>query len=341
MKVASFFSGAGGLDRGFKNAGFQVPWANEYDKNIWATFEANFPKTQLDRRSILKVQPSDIPDVDGFVGGPPCQSWSEAGAKRGIDDPRGKLFYEYMRLLEVKRPKFFLAENVSGILSKRNKDALNDILEGFLRLGYNVSYGLLRSSDYGVPQDRDRVFIIGYQQQYGKHFVPPKPFPTKPTLKDAIWDLKDNAVRSDGYDHNPKTKVDNHEYFVGGFSPMFMSRNRVRSWSNQSFTIQASARQACLHPMAPRFISIDKDRYIFVPTQEHLYRRLTVRESARIQTFPDDFVFKYDKVDVGYKMIGNAVPVKFAEAIAKQIKKDLAGTEPVKKSRKKGTITKY
>ena len=93
LSVASLFAGAGGLDLGFQQAGFHVPWANEYDKDIWASYEANFPHTELDRRSITKIIPTDIPPVQGFIGGPPCQSWSEAGAARGIEDQRGQLFW--------------------------------------------------------------------------------------------------------------------------------------------------------------------------------------------------------------------------------------------------------
>ncbi len=341
MKIASFFSGAGGLDLGFKNAAFQISWANEYDKNIWTTFKANFPKTHLDSRSIVDVKPEDLPEVDLFIGGPPCQSFSEAGAKRGVDDPRGQLFFEYMRLLKAKRPKAFLAENVSGILAQRNREFLNEILAGFANLGYNVSYGLLRASDYGVPQDRDRVFFVGYRTEYGKFFTPPTKIIQKVTLKDAIWDLKWNSVKSLGINPNPKTKVANHEYSTQDWSPMFMSRNRVRSWDEQSFTILASGRQCPLHPQAPKMILESKDHRIFVPGKEHLYRRLSIRECARIQTFPDDFVFSYDKVSDGYKMIGNSVPVKLSYEIAKQIKKDLVNTEPIKRTSKKGTIIRY
>lgn len=108
LSVASFFAGAGGLDLGFKLAGFNVPWANEYDKTIWETYEANHPETVLDHRSIVDINGSDIPKVNGFIGGPPCQSWSEAGSLRGIGDHRGQLFFEYLRLIEAKKPDFFL-----------------------------------------------------------------------------------------------------------------------------------------------------------------------------------------------------------------------------------------
>ena len=98
MKIASFFSGAGGLDKGFEKAGFHVVWANEYDSTIWDTFKLNFPNTKLDTRSITDVDSKDVPTVDGIVGGPPCQSWSEAGTGRGINDKRGQLFYDYIRI---------------------------------------------------------------------------------------------------------------------------------------------------------------------------------------------------------------------------------------------------
>ena len=120
-----------------------------------------------------------------------------------------------------------------------------------------------------------------------------------------------------------KCKVPNHEYMIGGFSTIYMSRNRVRPWNGQSFTIQAGGRHAPIHPQAPEMEHVEKNKKIFVPDKEHLYRRLSVRECARIQTFPDDFIFDYDNIAEGYKMIGNAVPVDFAKILADQIKSDL------------------
>jgi DNA (cytosine-5)-methyltransferase 1 len=326
MKVISLFSGAGGLDKGFEEAGFKVPWANEYDKTIWATYRNNFPKTYLDTRSIVDVEASDLPQVDGFIGGPPCQSWSEAGASRGIEDKRGQLFFEYLRLVKEKQPLFFLAENVSGILFSKHNDALEQILSNFSRLGYNVSFGLLNTADFGVPQDRQRVIIVGYQTHVGKFFSPPVPQKTKVTLRQAIFDLKDSPVPAlNGTYANPDLSILNHEYLEMGFSSMFMSRNRVRSWDEQSFTIQAGGRHAPLHPQAPKMELVEKDKRVFLKGSEELYRRLTVREAARIQTFPDEHVFIYKNVSDGYKMIGNAVPVKFANALASVIKRDLRG----------------
>lgn len=343
FSVAALFAGAGGLDLGFSKAGFNVPWANEYDKDIWSSYEKNFPKTKLDRRSITQVEPKEIPAVQGFIGGPPCQSWSEAGAARGIEDQRGQLFWEYLRLIKAKKPHFFLAENVSGILFNRHSRAFQEILEGFADLGYNVSYGLLNANDYGVPQDRERVIIVGYRVEIGKFFTPPVPDSKKPKLIDAIKDLTPTAVPALETNYsNPKTKVLNHEYMVGGFSSMFMSRNRVREWTQPSFTIQAGGRHAPLHPQAPKMEKVGVDKWKFKKGAEHLYRRLTVRECARVQTFPDSYEFVYNRVADGYKMIGNAVPVEFARKLALKIKADLQGTENLAlKSRARGDVFSF
>lgn len=117
MKLISLFSGAGGLDLGFQKAGFKVVAANEFDKTIWETYEKNHD-TKLIKGDVCKISSDVFPDCDGIIGGPPCQSWSEAGALKEIDDPRGQLFYQYIRILEDKKPKFFLAENVKGMMAK-------------------------------------------------------------------------------------------------------------------------------------------------------------------------------------------------------------------------------
>ena len=324
MKIASFFSGAGGLDKGFEKAGFHTLWANEYDPSIWETYQFNFSKTKLDRRSITDVLSRDIPDIDGIIGGPPCQSWSEAGAGRGIGDKRGQLFYDYIRLLKEKQPKFFLAENVSGILQPKHAQAFSNIIAEFENAGYIVSYRLLNANDYDVPEDRLRVIIVGYCKGLNKKFDYPEPQKNKPVLRDAIYDLRMiEPARERNGTNGDKLKISNHEYMEGGFSTIYMSRNRVRSWNEPSFTIQAGARHAPIHPQAPKMEFVEQNKRIFVPDQEHLYRRLSVRECARIQTFPDDFIFKYNKIADGYKMIGNAVPVNFSYHLAKKIYEDL------------------
>jgi len=324
-KILSLFSGAGGLDLGFEKAGFNVVIANEFDKNIWETFKINHPNTKLIEGDIRNLKLEDInTEIDGIIGGPPCQSWSEAGTMKGIDDDRGKLFYEYIRILKGLNPKFFLAENVSGMLADRHSEAVENILNMFKECGYDVSLTLVNAKDYGVAQERKRVFYIGFRKDLNIKFK----FPIgstvddnkKITLKDVIWDLQDTAIPTlEKNKHNPKA-INNNEYFTGSFSPIFMSRNRVKSWDEQAFTVQASGRQCQLHPQAPKMIKVATNDCRFVEGKEHLYRRMTIREVARIQGFPDSFKFVYNDANNAYKMIGNAVPVNLAYEVAISIK---------------------
>lgn len=331
MNIVSFFAGAGGLDLGFQNAGFNVVWANEYDKEIWETYQKNHPHTILDKRSIVNVPSDEVPECDGIIGGPPCQSWSEAGAMKGIADKRGQLFFDFIRILEAKQPKFFLAENVSGMLLGRHSEALENIKELFRNagIGYELSFEMVNACDYNVPQDRKRVIFVGIRKDLGFTYQFQKPNFQKLTLQDAISDLKDNVLpaRTNNKTNGNECVIPNHEYMTGGFSTIYMSRNRVRSWDEQSFTIQAGGRHAPIHPQAPKMKFIEQNIRVFVPGKEHLYRRLSVRECARIQTFPDDFIFHYDNISAGYKMIGNAVPVNLAYFLAESIKKQIIENE--------------
>lgn len=325
-KIVALFSGCGGLDLGFKKAKFDIIWANEYDKEIWETFEVNHPETELNKKSIVNVKNDEIPECSGIIGGPPCQSWSEAGAQRGISDHRGQLFYEYIRILKEKQPLFFLAENVSGMLHKKHSEAFSNIINLFEEAGYFVTYELLNAKNYDVPQDRKRVFFVGYHKsKVGFKFKFPKPKDKVITLKDCLWDLKDSSIpaKEKNYTNGDKCKVKNHEHMIGSFSTIFMSRNRVRSWDEPSFTIQAGGRHAPIHPQSNKMIKVETDVFKFDENSPAPYRRLSVRECARIQTFPDDFVFKYNSISSAYKMIGNAVPVKLAQIIAKKIHEDL------------------
>lgn len=328
MKIVSFFAGAGGLDLGFKQAGFECIYANEFDKEIWETYEKNHVGTPLDRRSITDISSDEIPECEGIIGGPPCQSWSEAGALRGINDKRGQLFFDFIRILKEKQPLFFLAENVSGMLLPRHAKALEQIKNMFQETGYNLSFQLLNANEYGVPQERKRVFFVGFRKDLKRKFVFPTPQNIfhKPTLRDAIFDLKDTALPAlnKTYTNGGNCIIPNHEYLIGSYSTIFMSRNRVRNWDEQSFTIQAGGRHAPLHPQAPKMEQVSQDVRIFKPGSENLYRRLSVREIARIQTFPDEFIFYYNNLTSAYKMIGNAVPVKLAYHIASEIKNQIA-----------------
>jgi DNA (cytosine-5)-methyltransferase 1 len=321
MRAISLFSGCGGLDLGFKRAGFNIVYANDNAKFVWKTYEKNH-EIEIDRRSIMDVKAEDVPEADGIIGGPPCQSWSLAGAMRGIKDKRGQLFYEYIRLLKAKKPLFFLAENVPGIVSKSHVGEFKKIIENFRDIGYLVSYKVVNAKDFGVAQDRKRVIIVGYHEKLDKRFVFPQPQNSKVTLKDAIGDLPEAKPAADKNKHRGDLLLPNHEFMTGSFSTIYMSRNRKREWGEQSFTIQAGGRHAPLHPNSCDMKKVAKDKRIFTGDN---YRRLSVRECARIQGFPDDFVFVYNNVSDGYKLIGNAVPVGLAEALAKKIMADIKG----------------
>jgi DNA (cytosine-5)-methyltransferase 1 len=335
LKIISLFSGCGGLDLGFTKAGFKLIYANDNDRVVWETFEKNHKKP-IDKRSLFEIKSEEIPEADGIIGGPPCQSWSLAGEMRGAKDERGLLFYEYVRILQDKKPKFFLAENVPGIISSTHLPEFKKIVKKFSEVGYEISFKLLDARDYGVPEERKRVIIVGLRKDLKLRFEFPQPTHSKYgsttldgkktlkwlTLKDAVGDLPEPIRALDKNKTNGTLTVPNHEYMNGSFSSIYMSRNRRRNWNEPSFTIQAGGRHAPLHPSSARMEKVEKDLWRFTGAKPQ-FRRLSVREVARIQTFPDNFMFYYSNIADGYKMIGNAVPVKLAEAVAKQVRKYL------------------
>lgn len=306
IRTVALFAGCGGLDLGFEKAGFDIIWANDNNKKVKETYERNHPNTELIIKSIVDINPEEIPDCDVIIGGPPCQSWSAAGSGKGKEDSRGQLFYDYIKLIKAKRPKAFVAENVKGILSKRHLESFNEILDLFDKAGYKVTYKLLNAKNYGVPQDRERVFIVGTLKELNLKYNFPIETHTEGnyiTLREAIGDLEQNPG----------------ELYEGSFSSMFMSRNRKRNWDEVGFTVQASGRQAQIHPSSPDMLVVGKDKRIFDPESDRSIRRMSVRECARIQTFPDDFEF-LSTVNENYKMIGNAVPVNLAIEVANPLK---------------------
>lgn len=323
MNLISLFSGAGGLDLGFQIAGFRIMIANEIDAKICPTFRANFPDVHLIEGDIRKLSPSDFPDdIDGIIGGPPCQSWSEGGKQLGLDDERGKMFLTYIDFIQAKQPKFFVIENVKGILGDKHFQTFMKMLDQLKNAGYVVHYQLMNAMDYHVPQERYRVFVVGIRRDIDVNYQFPEPDNSCfIALRQAIGDIteeprKYTSERVDSrYD-----KWLNHDVYMGPFDERFMARNRVRGWNEVSYTMQAKARNCPLHPQAPKMVCVSRDKQIFRPGYEHLYRRFSVRECARIQTFPDGFRFIYHDVCDGYKMVGNAVPPRLGRAIALSVK---------------------
>ena len=323
--IASFFAGCGGLDLGFKQAGYEIVWANEYDETIHETYQFNHPNTFLCKKDLRTLSKDDIPDCDGFIGGPPCQPWSEGGKQLGLEDKRGKLFLDYLRIIKVKHPKFFIIENVKGIIEDKHFPTFLKFLSTLEDAGYIVNYALLNAADYRIPQDRYRVFIVGFAKELNVSFSFPQPLQeNKVTLSQAIGNITDipNFYRNELVDIK-YGKLMNHDVYLGDFDAKFMSRNRVRSWNDVSFTIQAQAKNCPIHPQAPLMKYISANKRIFQPGKEHLYRRLSVRECARIQSFPDNYKFFYKDIHDGYKMVGNAVPPRLAKYLATSIREAL------------------
>lgn len=340
MNIVSLFAGCGGFELGFKKAGFNIVWANEFDKAIHDTYRFNHPSTILNTADIRTLTGNDIPDCDGIIGGPPCQAWSEGGKGLGIEEPRGQLFLEFIRIVKDKKPKFFVIENVKGILDEKHKESLNGFIMTLRNAGYNVTFELLNAADYKIPQDRFRVFFIGIRNDLPNKFEFPNALNTGPiTLRQAISDITETPR----FYANELVKGEhpyrmNHDTYTGAYDAKYMARNRVRNWNEPSFTIQAQARNIPQHPQAPKMKYISSSQRAFAMGYEHLYRRLSVRECARIQTFPDNFRFLYKNVKDGYKMVGNAVPPRLAWYIAIQIKRAFAKLMPILEEEKKEIV---
>lgn len=341
INIVSLFSGAGGLDLGAIIAAACVKYGTDYVHSILPNrqklfkllnstniiysndmfksanatycnnFSGNYVKDSRDIRQVIS-----FPKADLVLGGFPCPGFSVAGP-RLLDDPRNFLYIHYIRALLDAKPKIFVAENVKGLMTMASGKVLKEIKEDFSAAGYAVTANLVNAKDYGVPQSRERVFLVGVRRDLTNKFCYSVPCPTngpkagKPyvTLKDALFDLPENPA----------------DYFKGSYSSIYMSRNRKKTWNDVSFTIQASARQIPQYPGGKPMLKVDKDKWIF---QGKNNRRLSIRECARIQTFPDWFEFSdggkdgvnfANRLNEKYKQIGNAVPILLAEKITRPV----------------------
>ena len=293
----SLFAGAGGLDMGFERAGFRTIWANDFESDACKTHE-NWSTAKVVCSDVAKVDAADIPDADIMLGGFPCQGFSLSGPRK-IDDSRNVLYKHYVRIVKAKKPKMFVGENVKGLLTMGGGSIIEAIIEDFSDCGYNVFYELLNAKDYGVPEDRERVIIVGFRKDLGiQNFDFPVPRNYRVTMREALKNI-------------PEPTPD--EVCDAPYSSRYMSRNRKRDWDDVSYTIPAMAKQVTLWPGSPDMVKIDKDHWEF--GENGITRRFSWREVAAIQTFPADLEFHGDLTSK-YKQIGNAVPVKLAEIIA-------------------------
>lgn len=292
----SLFAGAGGLDMGFERAGFKTIWANDFEPDACKT-HAEWSTAKVVCGDVAKINAADIPDADIMLGGFPCQGFSLSGPRK-IDDSRNVLYRHYVRIVKAKQPMMFVGENVKGLLTMGNGQIIEAILQDFSDCGYDVYYQLLNAKDYEVPEDRERVIIVGFRKDLNvKSFEYPVPRKIHVSMRDVIGDMPDPEP---------------DEVCNAPYSSRYMSRNRKRDWDDVAYTVPAMAKQVTLWPGSPDMIKLDKDLWKF---GEGFTRRLSWREAAAIQTFPKDLEFQGDLTSK-YKQIGNAVPVRLAEIIA-------------------------
>lgn len=343
MKVADLFAGVGGLSQGFIKAGCSIEFAVEYDASIAASYQKNHPGTDVYNEDISSLDTGDIkkkhPQIDIIIGGPPCQGFSQKGKRLSLDDPRNFLFRHFVRFVRDFEPKYFVIENVPNILTTGNGFFKEQIIKEFQSLGYSVNCGVLCATDFGVPQDRRRAVFIGVK---GSDMVPlPKANGKVTTIRDAIYDLPfiesgqgqevGNYSMPAFSDFQKEMRGDCdvlYNHVATQHSALALKRLSLipkgcgkevlpqehRTKSIYSGTWCRLLEDGIAATITTRFDTPSSGRF----THPILNRCLTVREAARIQSFPDSFVFYGNKMSQ-MKQVGNAVPPLLAYAIALQI----------------------
>ena len=322
------FAGAGGLALGLEQAGFDNLLSNDFDKDACETLRINRPDWKiycepiedLANRNLLELLNLKEGELDLLSGGYPCQSFSYAGKRLGLNDIRGTMFYYYAKVLEQLKPKMFLAENVKGLVSHDGGKTLTTMINVFEEIGYKVQYKVLNAWDYGVAEKRERIVIIGIRNDLDVKFEYPTPHEYKPVLRDALQ----NVPESEGATY-PQSKKEVFDLVPPGGCWRDLPDDIARAYMKGSYGLGGGKTG-----MARR-ISWDEPSLTILcsPCMKQTdrchpdeTRPFTVRESARIQSFPDDWQFSGSMLNK-YKQIGNAVPVNFAKEIGLAIVKTL------------------
>lgn len=321
MRYIDLFSGSGGFSLGFDNKGFENVFSVDIEPSFCETYRHNFPNHKLIQKDICELTNEEIKeftegvDVNVVIGGPPCQGFSIAGniGRRFIDDPRNKLFKEFVRIVDIVKPKFFVMENVARLYNHNKGATRREIVTDFEELGYKVECEILNSADYGVPQVRKRVIFIGSRIN-NKIIFPKKTTTEYLTVRDAIHHF---PILLSG----EKSDIPNHEAM----------NHTAQMLEKMSYISDGGNREEVPNNIRPR--SGDARKYIKYKSDEPAVcitgdmrkvfhyeqnRALTVRELARLQSYPDDFVFKGTRISQ-QQQVGNSVPPKMAEAIASVI----------------------
>lgn len=331
VKAISLFSGCGGLDLGAARGGAGIIYATDRDRFAEAAYHSLLDDVPFERRCVSTI--TRLPKADLYLAGYPCQAFSQGGARKPEADPRAALFRQFARLLDRHAPPFFVAENVNGLRRLRGGQLLREQLEVFEsagRHGYRVATRLLRAEEYGVPQRRRRIFIVGVRRDLGRQFRFPEPthgaqgtglLPFE-SHGDAIQDL---PLWPEGEFYELAEEARNFPWW-------YMSRNRKAPWDGPAYTVLANHRHVTLHPASPmmelvwsRIEDGSKQLWRFSDHHEHLGpdpsrpvlprpRRLSVRECARIQGLPDAIELP-PHISVAFRLVGNAVPPGLAHAV--------------------------
>lgn len=308
VTAVSLFTGCGGSDSGLVKAGVEVLMANDIFKYAKDTYEQNFPETDYQLKNIKEIE--SFPKSELLVGCYPCQGFSQGGI-RSPEREINLLYLEFARALKKIRPKAFIVENVSGMVRRNYKHLLDDQVKVFSELGYAVSYDVLNAADYGVPQDRRRIFIVGIRKSLKQKYEFPTPTHGSnrsyryKTIKDAIGDLP--LWPTGGY-----YDLDFHWYYL--------SRDRRRDWDMPSKTVLANPRHTPLHPVSPKLIKLKHNVWRF--ETDSPARRFSALETARLQGFGRRFKFPETEgasLNTKYKVAGNAVPPKLFEVVFRSL----------------------
>jgi len=354
MNVIDLFCGAGGLSEGFEDAGFRIVAGNDVDKNMVASFKLNHPEAKAVSGDITKINVDELlkeirktkEDILLVIGGPPCQGFSTVG-NRKEDDPRNRLFYEFVRFIREIKPKMFVMENVTGILTMKKGEVKNIIKKEFDDLGYKINIQILKGEDFGVPQKRRRVFFVG--NRFGKKFEFPKPEfdgvnKKFRTVWEAIGDLPELEANQEIKDYvnepqtefqkflkNGQTKLEEHK--APNHSEIMIERMKnIKQGQNHS-NLPENLKLSSGYPnIYGRLIADEPSDTItgncgcvsapgrFIHPVKH--RAITVREGARLQSFRDSKKF-IGSQNSKYKQVGNAVPPLLAKALAAKVKEFL------------------
>ena len=308
--VCSLFAGIGGIDLGFKQAGFDIIWANEYDTAACKTYRHNFDGSNLVEGDIRDISADDIPEFDVLTAGFPCQPFSIAGKQKGFNDKRGNLFFEIARIIDAKRPKVVFLENVANLMEHDDGKTFLVIFSSLAQFGYTVYYKVMASNEYGnLPQIRKRIYITAVHESIQQSYKHPEP--VELTLKSTDI-IHRNERQNEIYYYNGKVLYPYFESKMKDKHAIYRPTDTEVRWTKNQMCPTLTANMGTYPDRVP------------VVWDDYGIRKLTLRECLDFQGFPKEFYFPNTiTIDDAYKQIGNSVSVPVIYRIAIQIKKQI------------------